>query len=84
MAKAVSSRHYHGLFSVRAARPPGELVDARRRRLREPIDDMRSKEEEEEVEVEVEETEETEERDDLRVEEEVEAEPAEERVAGRQ
>ena len=69
------------LLSVRAARPPGELVDALRRRLREPIEDMRSKEEEEE-EVEVEATEETEERDDLRIEEEVEveAEPAEERV----
>ena len=72
-------------LSVRAARPPGELVDALRRRLREPIDDMRSKEEEEEEEVE-EGTEETEEWDDLRIEEEVEveAEPAEERVAGRQ
>ena len=73
------------LLSVRAARPPGELVDALRRRLREPIEDMRSKEEEEEVEVEVEateETEETEEWDDLRIEEEVEveAEPAEERA----
>ena len=76
-------------LSVRAARPPGELVDALRRRLREPIEDMRSKEEEEEAEEEVEateETEETEEWDDLRVEEEVEveAEPAEERVAGSQ
>ena len=75
------------LLSVRAARPPGELVDALRRRLREPIDDMRSTEEEEEeeeveVEEETEETEETEEWDDLRIEEEVEveAEPAEERA----